>query len=238
MDPAGSAQRLGIPFSMHSDASVTPVDPLFCMWTATARKTMSGRVLGEEERITVPQALHAVTLGAAYLLGQDDKKGSIKTGKLANFHRARPQPARRHLARRDPRYQSAGDGDGRQGLPRGRLGRQAVARSSQPARRIDQIAVALLEAATLGILRTERIVARRPVGIGPVGALRRIKDAVAPDPTVKPIAASAVADRLPRHLYVTRVQGLGHGLCRRHDGKGEPCDEKPDHSILPWRAFR
>src|SRR4029078_5517692 len=85
MDPAGSAQRLGIPFSMHSDASVTPVDPLFCMWTATARKTMSGRVLGEAERITVPEALHAVTLGAAYLLGQDDKKGSIKSGKLADF---------------------------------------------------------------------------------------------------------------------------------------------------------
>ncbi|MGH6825011.1 amidohydrolase [Methyloceanibacter sp.] len=85
MDPAGSAERLGIPYSMHSDASVTPVDPLFCMWTASARKTMSGRVLGEAERITVPQALHAVTLGAAYLLGQDDKKGSIVAGKLADF---------------------------------------------------------------------------------------------------------------------------------------------------------
>jgi predicted amidohydrolase YtcJ len=85
MDPAGSVQRMGIPFSLHSDASVTPVDPLLCMWTATARKTMSGRVLGEEERISVPQALHAVTLGAAYLLGQDDKKGSIRPGKLADF---------------------------------------------------------------------------------------------------------------------------------------------------------
>ena len=85
MDPAGSAQRLGIPFSLHSDASVTPVDPLFSMWTATARETMSGRVLGADERITVPQALHAVTLGAAYLLGQDDKKGSIVAGKLADF---------------------------------------------------------------------------------------------------------------------------------------------------------
>jgi predicted amidohydrolase YtcJ len=54
MDPAGSAQRMGIPYSLHSDASVTPVDPLFSMWTATARKTMSGRVLGEDERISVP----------------------------------------------------------------------------------------------------------------------------------------------------------------------------------------
>ena len=85
MNPAGSVQRMGIPFSLHSDASVTPVDPLFAMWTATARKTMSGRVLGENERIAVSEALHAVTLGAAYLLGEDDKKGSIKAGKLADF---------------------------------------------------------------------------------------------------------------------------------------------------------
>ena len=85
INPAGSAQRLGIPFSLHSDASVTPVNPLFSMWAATTRKTMSGRVLGEGERITVPQALHAVTLGAAYLLMQDDKKGSIEAGKLADF---------------------------------------------------------------------------------------------------------------------------------------------------------
>lgn len=85
MDPAGSAQRLGIPFSLHSDASVTPVNPLFSMWTAVARKTMSGQVLGESERLTVPQALHAVTLGAAYLLGQEDRKGSIASGKLADF---------------------------------------------------------------------------------------------------------------------------------------------------------
>jgi predicted amidohydrolase YtcJ len=85
MNPARSVQNLGIPFSLHSDASVTPVDPLLCMWTATARKTMSGRVLGVEETISVAQALHAVTLGAAYLLGQDDKKGSITVGKLADF---------------------------------------------------------------------------------------------------------------------------------------------------------
>ncbi len=85
MDPAGSAQRLGIPFSLHSDASVTPVDPLFCMWTATARKTMSGPGSRRGRAHHHPASLHAVTLGAAYLLGQDDKKGSIKAGKLADF---------------------------------------------------------------------------------------------------------------------------------------------------------
>ncbi len=85
MDPAGSAQRLGIPYSIHSDASVTPLDPLMAMWVAVKRETMSGRVLGASERLTVPQALHAVTLGAARLMKQDDIKGSIETGKLADF---------------------------------------------------------------------------------------------------------------------------------------------------------
>jgi len=85
MNPAGSVQRMGIPFSIHSDASVTPVNPLFAMWVATTRETMSGRVLGESERLTIPQALHAVTLGAAYLMEQDDMKGSIEIGKLADF---------------------------------------------------------------------------------------------------------------------------------------------------------
>lgn len=85
INPAGSAQRLGIPYSFHSDDSVTPLNPLFAMWVATVRKTMSGRVLGAGERVSIAEALHAVTLGAAYLLGQDDKKGSIEAGKLADF---------------------------------------------------------------------------------------------------------------------------------------------------------
>ena len=85
MDPAGSAARLGIPFSIHSDASVTPLDPLHAMWVATTRETMSGRVLGAGERLTVPQALYAVTMGAAELMKQDGEKGSIETGKLADF---------------------------------------------------------------------------------------------------------------------------------------------------------
>lgn len=85
MDPAGSAQRLGIPFSIHSDASVTPLNPLLAMWVAVKRETMSGRVLGASERLTIPQALHAVTMGAARLMKQDDIKGSIETGKLADF---------------------------------------------------------------------------------------------------------------------------------------------------------
>ncbi|WP_354682476.1 amidohydrolase [Cupriavidus necator] len=85
MNPAGSARRLGIPFAIHSDAPITPLNPLFTAWCAVQRQTASGRVLGEAERLTVADALYAITLGAAYTLGLDHRIGSIAPGKLADF---------------------------------------------------------------------------------------------------------------------------------------------------------
>ncbi|CAB3975009.1 MULTISPECIES: amidohydrolase [Burkholderia] len=85
MDAAGSAQRLGIPFALHSDAPITPLNPLFTAWCAVQRETASGRVLGEGERLAVDDALHAITLGAAYTLRMDHLVGSIEIGKLADF---------------------------------------------------------------------------------------------------------------------------------------------------------
>ena len=85
MDAAGSAKRLGVPFSIHSDAPVTHLAPLFTAWCAVNRRTASGRVLGEAERITVADALHAITLGAAFTLKLDTEIGSIETGKRADF---------------------------------------------------------------------------------------------------------------------------------------------------------
>ena len=85
LDACGTAQRLGIPFSIHCDAPVTPLDPLFTMWCATTRITSAGRVLGESERIDSESALRAVTLDAAYLLKMDDRIGSIESGKYADF---------------------------------------------------------------------------------------------------------------------------------------------------------
>lgn len=85
MDATGTAQRIGVPYAIHSDAPVTPLGPLFTAWCAVNRLTSSGRVLGPEERVDVAHALRAVTLGAAYTLKMDDQVGSIEVGKFADF---------------------------------------------------------------------------------------------------------------------------------------------------------
>jgi predicted amidohydrolase YtcJ len=85
INAARTAERLDVHFTIHSDAPVTPIGPLFTAWCAVNRRTASGRVLGESERISLPAALHAITLGAAYTLKLDHEIGSIEPGKLADF---------------------------------------------------------------------------------------------------------------------------------------------------------
>jgi predicted amidohydrolase YtcJ len=85
MDAAGTAAELGITFGLHSDAPITQLNPLFTAWCAVRRETASGRVLGEAERLSVPDALRAITLGAAYTIGMDHVAGSIECGKFADF---------------------------------------------------------------------------------------------------------------------------------------------------------
>jgi len=85
LDACATALREGVPLAIHSDAPVTPLGPLFTAWCAVNRLTAQGRVLGPDERINVAEALHAVTLGAAYTLKLDHLVGSIDVGKFADF---------------------------------------------------------------------------------------------------------------------------------------------------------
>lgn len=85
MNAAATAVRERVPFSIHCDAPVTPMGHLHTMWCAVNRLTASGQVLGENERISPEQALHAVTLGAAWQLKLDHEIGSIEVGKYADF---------------------------------------------------------------------------------------------------------------------------------------------------------
>ncbi|MBT3334189.1 MAG: amidohydrolase [Rhodospirillaceae bacterium] len=82
---AATAERLGVPFAIHSDAPVTPLGPLFTAWCAVNRLTSSGYLLGPNERISAASALRAITLGAAYAMKMDHEVGSIEVGKRADF---------------------------------------------------------------------------------------------------------------------------------------------------------
>jgi predicted amidohydrolase YtcJ len=81
----GTLSRQGVPTAIHSDLPVAPADPLLMMWTAVNRFGQSGKVLGPGERVSAEQALKMVTLDSAYVLGMDNKIGSIEPGKFADF---------------------------------------------------------------------------------------------------------------------------------------------------------
>ncbi len=85
LEPCASALRERVPFSIHSDAGVTPIGHLHTMWCAVNRVTPKGRVLGEAEKISPREALRAATIGAAYQLHLDHEIGSIEAGKRADF---------------------------------------------------------------------------------------------------------------------------------------------------------
>ena len=82
---SASVLRRGIPLSFHSDLPMAPSNPLMLAWCAVNRLTPSGRVVGPEQRISVHDALRAVTIEAAYSWRMERDLGSITAGKLANF---------------------------------------------------------------------------------------------------------------------------------------------------------
>ena len=84
--PLGSAFAVGHRASIHTDNPATPVDPFRVISTAVTRKTKDrGYILGPTERVTINDALKAVTINAAWQLFEDDQRGSITVGKAADF---------------------------------------------------------------------------------------------------------------------------------------------------------
>ncbi len=75
----------GIRFTVHDDTPVTPVNPLQLVWVGVNRLTKTDQVLGPDERITPLEALRTVTIDAAWQNFEEDIKGSIAPGKLADF---------------------------------------------------------------------------------------------------------------------------------------------------------
>ncbi|MGB1215701.1 MAG: amidohydrolase [Pikeienuella sp.] len=81
----GSLQRANVPLALHSDFTMAPAHPLTSVWVAVNRFAESGEVLAPNERIDVHHALRAITIDAAWVLGQEASIGSIRAGKKADF---------------------------------------------------------------------------------------------------------------------------------------------------------
>ncbi len=75
----------GLPVSSGTDAPVVPYSPLWTLYHFVTRDTITGGVLGPDQRITREEALRLATLNNAWLMFEEDLKGSIEPGKLADL---------------------------------------------------------------------------------------------------------------------------------------------------------
>ena len=58
---------------------------MMTMWTAVNRVTRSGVLLGPDQRVTPMETLKAITINAAYEYREENSKGSLEPGKLADL---------------------------------------------------------------------------------------------------------------------------------------------------------
>ncbi|MBM3808726.1 MAG: amidohydrolase [Acidimicrobiia bacterium] len=75
----------GIPVPGASDYGPGPFEPLMAIQSMVTRKDFSGNVWGPRQRITVDEALMVATINGAYASHEENTKGSITAGKLADF---------------------------------------------------------------------------------------------------------------------------------------------------------
>jgi hypothetical protein len=85
MSPMKTARALGLHMTNHSDFLVTPLNPMFILWTSVNRSSRTGQVIGPAERVTVLDGLKALTIDGAYQYFEEGRKGSIAAGKLADL---------------------------------------------------------------------------------------------------------------------------------------------------------
>lgn len=84
ISPLGIADELGVRYSIHSDAPVTPIDPMQMLWSAVNRRTLSNVQLDETLSVSRMRALRAMTIDAAWQNHLDHDRGSLEEGKLAD----------------------------------------------------------------------------------------------------------------------------------------------------------
>ncbi len=85
ISPTGSAAKIGLKFSVHTDAPVTPINTMGLLNATVTRQSLSGKIIGTEQTISAYQALRAMTIDAAWQIFQEQEIGSLEPGKIADL---------------------------------------------------------------------------------------------------------------------------------------------------------
>ncbi|MCC9607719.1 amidohydrolase [Blastopirellula sp. JC732] len=85
ISPTGWCVQREMKFSSHHDAPVAFPDSMRVLDATVTRRSRSGDILGPAQRVDVPTALKAMTIWPAWQHFEEDRKGSIEVGKLADF---------------------------------------------------------------------------------------------------------------------------------------------------------
>ena len=85
ISPMQDSIDAGLHPSNHTDFVVAPLDQMFMLWTAVNRISRGGAAIGPGERVTPLERLKAMTIWAAEQYGEQDAKGSLEPGKLADL---------------------------------------------------------------------------------------------------------------------------------------------------------
>jgi predicted amidohydrolase YtcJ len=83
--PFKSLSDAGVVLAGSSDSPVVSNNPLMGIYSAAARRAESGQILASEQRLTAQRALEMYTLGSAYAGFEENEKGSLAVGKLADI---------------------------------------------------------------------------------------------------------------------------------------------------------
>lgn len=85
ISPVKSAFEKNLVVNFHQDPPVTEPNPLHSVWCAVNRITRKGDRLGLNQCCSVYDALKAITINGAYSYFEENTKGSIKEGKIADL---------------------------------------------------------------------------------------------------------------------------------------------------------
>ncbi len=85
LSPMRAAIDLGLAPTNHTDFNVAPIDQMLVLWSAVTREDRNGEVIGPDQRVTVEEALQAITINAARQYFEEGSKGSLEPGKLADL---------------------------------------------------------------------------------------------------------------------------------------------------------